>query len=377
MDLIKILFTFFICLLKVSADTKPETVMIDGVPAMVTTSSELASKTPGAYSVRNLFDRDNSTAWAEGVNGNGKGEWIEIAFSKEVLIEAISIKPGYIKNEKSFMENTVPQTINLKTDKENIGNFTINYNTEYNVNASKYGAKYCTQSASPINYKVDRLLVFSSPKRCKKIIFTIVKVLDGETRFSDLCITELMPILNSRDSSIKQVDSSLIFLTDWIKNNKIEKLIASANIVNLDTVYLQNDISIASNHPAIGFAEVIQKRIDNNFTVVFDTTFLKKPQSVPRLKNSSCNGKTCFFNTNLVGFVNTFVSVFKDKESIFLIGDWTVRYSIETDEAWQMARFPVVRLKNNNVLNAFEVPVTLGEGECSNAPEIKQLFTQF
>ncbi len=56
------------------AVTPKDTVTINGVKATVRASSELSSKTPGRYAVKNLFDNDPATVWVEGVAGNGIGE---------------------------------------------------------------------------------------------------------------------------------------------------------------------------------------------------------------------------------------------------------------------------------------------------------------
>lgn len=80
------------------------------------TLSTTASSTLGnAYKGANICDGDISTAWVEGVEGNGIGEWIKIdidAYSwlaefttTPFDIMSIAVIPGYGKSEKTWIEN--------------------------------------------------------------------------------------------------------------------------------------------------------------------------------------------------------------------------------------------------------------------------------
>lgn len=69
----------------------------------VTCSSRLGDK----YSVENLFDRDFSTAWVEGSDGFGKGDYVEITFkdNAHILPMLFVLVPGYTKSEKLYKAN--------------------------------------------------------------------------------------------------------------------------------------------------------------------------------------------------------------------------------------------------------------------------------
>ena len=72
--------------------------------------------TPSASSVRlavqantyypgNAIDGKRSTAWIEGVDGPGLGEWIRFDFDREINIHRILIQPGYFKSPAIWAEN--------------------------------------------------------------------------------------------------------------------------------------------------------------------------------------------------------------------------------------------------------------------------------
>ena len=52
------------------------------------------TKVEGAivYAPRNLFDGDAATAWVEGGEGRGTGEWIKVEFSRPVGLSALKVR---------------------------------------------------------------------------------------------------------------------------------------------------------------------------------------------------------------------------------------------------------------------------------------------
>ena len=72
--------------------------------------------TPSASSVRlavqantyypaNAMDGKRSTAWIEGVDGPGLGEWIRFDFDRQVNLHRILIQPGYFKSPAIWAQN--------------------------------------------------------------------------------------------------------------------------------------------------------------------------------------------------------------------------------------------------------------------------------
>jgi hypothetical protein len=56
-----------------------------------------ASSTLKGYPVSNLVDRRLSVAWAEGVSGYGRGQWIGFTFGHDVWVSEVRVVPGYVK----------------------------------------------------------------------------------------------------------------------------------------------------------------------------------------------------------------------------------------------------------------------------------------
>lgn len=70
-----------------------------------TASSELASSKQYTYGVSNLLDNNLSTAWVEGVKGNGEGEEFTISSKQPIVIKKIAIFNGYQKNKDVLKRN--------------------------------------------------------------------------------------------------------------------------------------------------------------------------------------------------------------------------------------------------------------------------------
>ncbi|MBS0012227.1 MAG: hypothetical protein KFF49_12505 [Bacteroidales bacterium] len=79
-------------------------------------SSELEPVDPfqayGRYGGHHLFDNDPATAWVEGVEGHGEGEYL-IAGLGESIPDTISIHNGYQKSERLYKMNSRPHIIGL------------------------------------------------------------------------------------------------------------------------------------------------------------------------------------------------------------------------------------------------------------------------
>ena len=58
-----------------------------------------------AYHPVNLIDEDRTTAWFEGVEDNGVGEYVIFKFLRPINIEVINILNGYGKSSKLFYAN--------------------------------------------------------------------------------------------------------------------------------------------------------------------------------------------------------------------------------------------------------------------------------
>jgi hypothetical protein len=57
------------------------------------------------YYPANTIDGKRSTAWIEGVDGAGIGEWIRYDFDREITLHRILFQPGYFKSPAIWAEN--------------------------------------------------------------------------------------------------------------------------------------------------------------------------------------------------------------------------------------------------------------------------------
>src|SRR5207253_6001232 len=78
-----------------------------GTPLKITPSSSsvrLAVQS-NTYYPANAIDGKRSTAWIEGVDGPGLGEWIRFDFDREINLHRIVIQPGYFKSPSIWAQN--------------------------------------------------------------------------------------------------------------------------------------------------------------------------------------------------------------------------------------------------------------------------------
>lgn len=70
-----------------------------------TASSERTPESGITYRPGNVVDQSLATAWDEGVDGDGVGEWIRLDFEREVRLNRIIITPGYFKTPSIWRQN--------------------------------------------------------------------------------------------------------------------------------------------------------------------------------------------------------------------------------------------------------------------------------
>jgi hypothetical protein len=91
-------------------NASPETSSTDsqpGTPLKITASASSVRLAVQAntYYAANAVDGKRSTAWIEGVDGPGLGEWIRFDFDREINLHRILIQPGYFKSPQIWAEN--------------------------------------------------------------------------------------------------------------------------------------------------------------------------------------------------------------------------------------------------------------------------------
>lgn len=74
-------------------------------PSAVSASSSLKATSTNNYRPTNLLDGDLATAWNEGAEGPGLGEWVRFEFSRQIVLSRIEIANGYQKDDDRFRGN--------------------------------------------------------------------------------------------------------------------------------------------------------------------------------------------------------------------------------------------------------------------------------
>jgi hypothetical protein len=80
-------------------------------PTAVVSSSFLRATSTNNYRATNMVDGDTTTAWNEGVEGPGVGEWVRFELSKPMLLERIEVANGYQKDKERFLGNPRVKTV--------------------------------------------------------------------------------------------------------------------------------------------------------------------------------------------------------------------------------------------------------------------------
>lgn len=84
------------------------------VVASVTASSYLSEPNLNLYHTpERTMDGDLSTAWVEGVDGDGVGESITFTFDRTCLVSGLRINAGYQKSDKLYQMNNRPASLTL------------------------------------------------------------------------------------------------------------------------------------------------------------------------------------------------------------------------------------------------------------------------
>jgi len=91
--------------------------MMSFVPSELNASSELAPSGNNKYTVDNLTDDNPQTAWVEGVEGDGIGEYIEISGINAEL----RIYNGYQKSKAAYYNNGRVKKFRIYFDEDEVG----------------------------------------------------------------------------------------------------------------------------------------------------------------------------------------------------------------------------------------------------------------
>ena len=130
-------------------------------------SSELAGDGSNTYVAANLVDSDYSTAWVEGVEGYGEGEYIAFSGNGPQQVSKITIVNGYWKSEEIYGKNSAVKTLEISFSGGEKKQVALNYG---------YG-------------KVTEI-VLDEPIVCETITMKVKSIYPG-SECEDTCISEI------------------------------------------------------------------------------------------------------------------------------------------------------------------------------------------
>jgi phosphate transport system substrate-binding protein len=133
----------------------------------VTASSELASGNRDSYGVENIRD-DTDRSWAEGVAGNGEGEWVRFDFADPTPVAGFVLRNGY-GNLDFYARNNRVKSFKVVFD-----------------------GGYAETVAVKDSWEFEQYR-FAETVTCKSLRFVIGEVYAGD-QYDDTCIAELNPV---------------------------------------------------------------------------------------------------------------------------------------------------------------------------------------
>lgn len=95
------------------------------IPLYADASSQHEDMGDISYYPENAIDNDLATAWVEGVDGEGQGEWLSVTFDNEEPIEALRIRNGYQKSEEAYNTNNRVKTALVEFEDGSVERFTL------------------------------------------------------------------------------------------------------------------------------------------------------------------------------------------------------------------------------------------------------------
>jgi len=83
-------------------------------PQAASASSVLKATASNSYRATNLLDGDVTTAWNEGAEGPGAGEWVLFEFLEPVVLSRIDLANGYQKDADRFLGNARVRSLKVE-----------------------------------------------------------------------------------------------------------------------------------------------------------------------------------------------------------------------------------------------------------------------
>jgi F5/8 type C domain-containing protein len=127
----------------------------------------IASSSLEGYSPELIIDNNIKTAWVEGKENDGVGEWIQLTSNNEFEVSSIYIENGYKKSSDLYLKNNRVKKAKL----------------EFSNGETKIVTFEDTEGLIPP-------IGFEEPIKTNYVKLTILEVYKG-TKYSDTCISEI------------------------------------------------------------------------------------------------------------------------------------------------------------------------------------------
>lgn len=151
---------------------RPSRAAAELTPSNISASSALY-ESGYDYNSYNLNDWNYSTAWVEGADGDGIGEYVDYYFSERVRITSVAVLTGYCKDDYVFYINNAVTVLGMQT-------------------GSASADLYLSDSAS--GYQEGRgpvEIMLSEPMICEGYVRFTIKGVRSGSKYTDSCISEI------------------------------------------------------------------------------------------------------------------------------------------------------------------------------------------
>lgn len=150
---------------------------LDWIPETISASSSLKSDSNSSYQPNNLFDKKISTAWVEGAEGVGIGEYILLESSKSQAVSGVFIDNGYLKSDDLLRKNGAITKVRFEFSDGTI------------IDSDLYKTYSNSLFKEPISLYTD-YINFGREIETTSIKMTILEASAG-TEYEDTCVSEI------------------------------------------------------------------------------------------------------------------------------------------------------------------------------------------
>ena len=162
-----------------AGDQMPLQLLYSGITASSTLAAQPSDLDGGAifeYLPYHAFDGAKETTWAEGSDGDGVGEWLQIDFARPTPVGGFEIMNGYWRLDQRLVENNRVKRIRVDFSDGESEEFTL---------ADPVSGEY-----QPTLTGSGERLTFTKTHITTDVRFTILEVYPGN-RWNDTCITDI------------------------------------------------------------------------------------------------------------------------------------------------------------------------------------------